>query len=554
MILSKKEWLLALGIIVLFFALRIPGIHIPYHQDEYKWVQYSHPEIVPPGTVPHPPLTEFIYTKIGPLVGDNNFRAIPLAFSFVNLFVVFYLAKIIFDKKTAFWSSLLFALSYFSVLASLMVDVDGAVMPLFFLLSLVGYYRFKQSEWKDYKWLSLLALCVIGGFLTKVVFVLPIAAIALDYAIERGVFRDKRKLIKYAGLSILLAFALVLILVLSKYIFPFFNLSYSLKYWEHFAVFSGRGWMQTFIQFAKAIMYASPLLILPVLFVRKEIFNKARPLFFFVMMGSIFYLFVFDFSLGALDRYFQFLVVPLSIISSAVLARYIWSDSSVEQKVCLPDIIAVSVISFGIFAMQFFQQAVPPLHPKTEWLSRLASFKWNFLFPFTGGSGPIPFYVSFQFIALLWIVSIVFVVLALWNKDVVRRSIFAILMLGLVYNAVFAEEYLLGYINGSSSKLVNKSVEFIKSDPEIDKVIVYNDNGGWEIKSIGKYQRRMYATPQFEAEYRSILTSFSGHIMYVNAPRVDKDSFYQKYFDRCEIVFAEKDNYITGQVLDCTKK
>ena len=114
MALTKKEILIFLGIIVLFFALRLPGLHIPYHQDEYKWVQYSHPDIVAPGTVPHPPLTEFIYARtLGPLVGDNNFRVIPLVFSFINLFLLFYLAKIVSDKTTAFWVIFLFAFSFF---------------------------------------------------------------------------------------------------------------------------------------------------------------------------------------------------------------------------------------------------------------------------------------------------------------------------------------------------------------------------------------------------------------------------------------------------------
>jgi hypothetical protein len=66
-------------------------------------------------------------------------------------------------------------------------------------------------------------------------------------------------------------------------------------------------------------------------FFPKEIFKKTRPLFLFIFIGLFFYLFVFDFSIGALDRYFQFLVIPLCVISGAVFAR-MWSDKNDNLK------------------------------------------------------------------------------------------------------------------------------------------------------------------------------------------------------------------------------
>lgn len=290
--LSKKEFIWAVVLVVVFLALRLPNVHYPYHQDEYKWVQYSHPEIVPEGTVPHPPLTEFIYAKtLGPIAGDNNFRLIPLFFGFVNLFLIFYLAKIIFNpfdkfraSKSAFWIALLFVISFYSVLASLMVDVDGEVMPFFFLLMAIGYYKLRISNFKFlpvqagqisnkkyWAWVGLLSIGAVGGFLVKVSAILPILAIFLDFLVERGVFSDKKRVIKYIGLGLLGVAVLAVILFFAKYIFPFFNLEYSIKYWEHFwnsSAFLSRGWMQTFIQFAKSILYTSPLLLVPVFFYR----------------------------------------------------------------------------------------------------------------------------------------------------------------------------------------------------------------------------------------------------------------------------------------------
>ena len=445
MTLSKKEILIFVGIAVLFLALRLPAVHSPYHQDEYKWIEYSHPEMSAGATVPHPPLTEFIYIKtLGHLVGDNNFRFIPLIFGFADLFLIFYLAKIIFkpfDKlrasKSAFWIALLFTISFYSVLASLMVDVDGMIMPFFFLIMAIGYYQLRKTNFQfsiynfqNWIWIALLIIGAIGGFLVKVSAILPICAIFLDFLIIKGVFSDWKRVFKYAGLGLLGAAVLIVILFLAKYVFPFFNLEFSLKYWEHFAnssSFLNRGWFQTFIQFAKAVLYTSPLLLLPIFFVDKEIWRKTRPFFFFIFIGLFFYLVAFDFSIGALDRYFQFLIVPLCIISGAVFVK-IFGDN--ESKLKKEDFIAISIITVSIFILQFFNHYVPPLYPKTEWISRFISLRWNFLFPFTGGSGPLGFYVSFVFMALIWICSAIFILSVLKIKNIKKKSAFLHLYVG----------------------------------------------------------------------------------------------------------------------------
>lgn len=144
----KNELVGLIILVVVFVSLHTFGLHIPYHQDEYKWVGYSHDVGEDKGAVPHPPLTEFIYSKLGPAVGDNNFRLIPFGFGLVNLFLIFYLVNIIFDKKTAFWSIFLFTTSFFSLLASLMVDVDGGVMPFFFLILSIGYFELRKSNFQ----------------------------------------------------------------------------------------------------------------------------------------------------------------------------------------------------------------------------------------------------------------------------------------------------------------------------------------------------------------------------------------------------------------------
>ncbi len=558
--LRTSEKVLPVILVLVFILMRLPATHSPYHQDEYKWVQYSHPEITLPGTVPHPPLTEFIYAgSLGPLVGDDNFRLIPLVFGLINLLLIFYLAKIIFDRKAAFWVALLFTVSFYSVLASLMVDVDGAVMPAFFLVMCIGYFKLKRtnfqfsiSNFQNWIWLALIIVGAVGGFMVKVSGILPIFALFLDFSIEKGVFSDKKRILKYAGLGLLGLIGLVAVLFLARFVFPFFNLEYSFNYWKHFwtaSSFFNRGWMQTFIQFAKAIMYTSPLLLLPVFFIDKEIWRKLRPFFFFIFIGLAFYLFAFDFSIGALDRYFQFLVVPLCIISGAVFAKIFGSK---EIKLKKEDFIIISIIAISIFALQFFNHVAPPLHPKTEWISRFFSFKWNFLFPFTGGSGPLGFYISFLFLAILYICSIVLAIAIFIKKELKQKVFVAILIIGLIYNFSFIEEYLFGKINGFAPKLLYDATEFIKNNPDIKAVTVYNDNGGYEIMKIGKYRRRLYTSPAFDVNQKiATLNATKDYYLEINIPRIDPNSVFRKYFDSCNIVYKQTDRYISAIVYDC---
>ena len=549
------------GIVIFFILLHIGGLNIPYHQDEYKWIYYSHTEITVPGTIPHPPLTEFVYTRLGPLVGDDNFRAIPFVFGLVNLFLIFYLAKIISGNRAALWTAFLFTISFYSLLASLMVDVDGAVMPFFFLIMFISYFELKKrsfkiqiSNFKSLTWLVLLVIGATGGFLVKVSGILPIFAVFLDFLIEKGVFSDKKRIVKYLGFGVLGATGLIAILFLAKYIFPFFNLEYSARYWEHFwnsSSFLDRGWLQTFIQFAKSILYTSPLLLLPVFFVDKKIWRKIRPFFLSIFIGLFFYLFAFDFSIGALDRYFQFLIIPLCIISGAAFAKYMNYELRMANCAKKTEIIIFAIISVLIFSIQFFNHYTPPLYPKTEWISRIISLEWNFLYPFMGGSGPLPFYISFGFMALIWIYSLALVIPSFIKNNFKKQALIGVLILGIIYNAVFIEEYLFGKINGNAKTLVINSVSFIARDESIKKIAVYNDNGGYNVRQTNKYEKRIYAAPQFESTYKEFFKNFKGHILFIDIPKIGANSMYAKYFSSCKIIYRKTDKKIEATIYDC---
>jgi hypothetical protein len=197
---------------------------------------------------------------------------------------------------------------------------------------------------------------------------------------------------------------------------------------------------------------------------------------------------------------------------------------------------------------QFLPQYVPPLHPKSDWLHRALTLQWDFLFPFHGGSGPLGFYVSFLYITLSWIVGALLLVVV-FRKPALRAPLLALCIpIALSYNLLFTEEFHFGYINGSAPTLLSGVVEFIKNNPDITKVVVYNDNGGDEIKQIGKYERRLYVDPKFNTSER--VMKFDHHFLQIDIPRPPTGP-YERSFDACRRVYFATDKYISASVYDC---
>lgn len=558
--LEKKYWI-GLGLLfIAFIAIRLPGLDIPYHQDEYKWPLYANPEVFAPGSVPHPPLTELIYRVGGHAIGYNNFRAIPLSFSVLNFILVAYAGYLLFGRKGSLWITSLFTFSFYGVLASLTVDVDGAVMVFFFLASLVSYLHVKSKDYRISRntvlWSVAFVVSVILGFLIKLSFIIPIGVFATDFFLEKKYFENKKRVLLFLGYIAGGAVSLVGVIYLSQFIFPFFRLGWSMGYWDTFVRFAGRGWFQTGIQFAKALMYLSPFFVLTPLLYTRELFQKNRIFWLFIGYGLFFYLFLFDFSIGALDRYFAFLVVPLCFIVGSLYADVFKGDGEeLGQIVAVKkqDIVFATVLSLGVFLSQFMYHTVPPQHPKSDWINAVTSLKWNFLFPFTGGSGPTGFYISFFFIGAFWAIALLFVLFALKKYTFKKVILSVLLIIGLVYNGVFIQEYLFGKINGSSYDLFERAKEFVVQNDDITRVVVYNDIGGYAIRETGKYARRMYATPQFSDEYEKYFSTFSGHVLYIDIPRIGEGTMYMNYLNMCDVVYSDTDNKINARVYDCRK-
>lgn len=537
-----RPWIWLVLIALAFLALRVPGLELPLHQDEYKW-----PMIVNPATnygtnIPHPPLSQFIYQTGGAIVGyDVHLRFIPLTFGFANLFLLWYWLRMRAGERAALWAAGLFALSYYSILASLMVDTDGQIMPFFLLLALIAYERARS----DPRWFAAVGLACVMGFLVKTSFILVIGALAADMLWERRAELVSRRVLIYAWWGGAMAAALAATLAVTQYLFPFFNLATSLAYWQHF-VSLDHNWFQVAIQAAKAAFYLSPLLVLLPLWGTREVFERVRPLVFLVLFGLLFYLVIFDFSVGALDRYLQFLIIPLVSFAAVYLAQQV---ALARYRVFA---LVGCVAALGIFALQFAPHAVPSLYPKAAWIGRILSLRWDMLYPFSGGSGPLTFYVSFLVIGISWLLSAATVMLGWWRPMLRPALLLVLLPVAFAYSMIFTEEYLFGKVNGHAPGLVARAAAHIAADPAITRVVVYNDNGGDEVRKTGKYEKRLYTSPDFDWRDKArTMNAFSGHYLVIDTPPVDPASMFAAYFATCIPVYQDTDRYMHATIYDC---
>lgn len=537
-------------LIVLFVLLRIGGLDVPYHQDETKWVRNAASGVASQTGLGHPPVAALIYSTTAKIVGQDWFRITPLIFGVLTLAGLYTFTRREFGEKTALWTGLLYSFSFYSVIGSLTIDTDGSILPFFFIMSLLFYFLWRQSRHEKARLLYGIGLLFfLGlGLLAKLSFVIVAGAFLIDYLWDYRQLMSKIKPAHiFKGVLIFTALLASLYLII-KFILPGFSFARTFSHAADFIKFSGRNYFQVLFQMLKAVFYASPLLVAP-LFLKPSFNRKNRVLFLYIGLGLIFYLILFDFSSAALDKYFAFIAVPLSIISGSVLAQVFSNPSKNLRGPLGIGILLIIILS----SFQFINHAVPPLYPKDEWLNRVFGFKWNFLTPFMGGSGPVGFYMSWLFIGLVWVSILILIIIRFRKPQLIYSAAVMAMVVGLGCNLFFIEEYQFGLINGNVRKLLDRAVETIQKDPNIRSVITYNDIGGYELTNIGKYHRRIYAIPKNEEGHRPLLREFKGYYLVIDIPRINSSSLYMRYFNTCETVYLDSSRAITASIYNCRR-
>ncbi len=545
---KKRELLAVAALLFVFVALRLPGLSLPYHQDEWKTGEIVRSHIVG-GLAAHPPLTELIYRWTGDAVGSDHLRIAPLVFGTLSAILLYLVVRRRAGMHAAIAALALYTVCMYGVFASLMIDTDGAVLPTLLLLSVYAYDRFRDasSPRERYRWLAVLGAALFLGLLTKLSAALIVGALALEYLIEMRQ-RLTRGLLIRAALAALGCIAVAALAVAAAQFFVrSFNVHEIIVHVLYYVRFEGRGYLQILIQAAKAMFYLSPLLLVPLVLLSKEIFTKSRIFFVYLGVGAIFYFVLFDFSQGALDKYLMFTIVPLAAIVGMILAEAL---RGLTVRALAAGTVLGAIGAALLLALNFVSPSVVPLYPKTAWIHQITAGNWNILFPFTGGDGPIGFYVSLLVIITGFGVCATLAILARYLPKMRHALLVALILIGVAFTGIFIEEYLFGRINGSAPDVLRAGLSYIAASP-VKEVIAHADAGAYELKGMGKYAGRFYAVPDYEEGHKALFSKFKGDYLVVDVPHLNEAGFYARFFKTCTPVFATSSGVINGYVYDC---
>ncbi len=544
--LNKNKVLLGVAIVLMAFLLS-QGVHQIYHQDEYRWIEII-PDSHAAGGDVHPPINLGLLKLTAYLFGYDNLRVMPAFFAVLNLVLLYFVSKKISSNRSiALLASFLFAFNTYSLIAGLQIDIDGAVLPFFVLASYNAYLRINDRK---NLWLPLFILSLIGGFLTKLSFLIFFGSLVVDYYIAHK--KEYGFNIKKLALLIGGAIAFFGVSALVFYFITPYKFNNVLKYAEGFRSLdiASRAYLDLIFKIIKSMAFLSPLLFLPILFsaLKSELRHKYRFWLIYLFFSLIFYTVLFDFTTLTIERYFTFMIVPAAIIAAEVLYPFFKNlKARKEYAMVAGTAIVFLLISWVILSLT---HVALPLNPKLAYFEHFKSLDLRFLIPFTGGSGPIGFYFSAAFIFAFWLISLgAFVGYFIFKKEQGKRFLIVIVVGGLIYNVFFISEFLRGTLYGSVPTIARQSLDYVNANSDIKQVITYYDIAPYDLRASGKYFSRFYTAPK--RDYTAKLTNFRGHYMVVDFPAIGKDSLYWQLLQRCPIIKRFDDKEIHSYIFDC---
>ncbi|MBI4146924.1 glycosyltransferase family 39 protein [Candidatus Woesearchaeota archaeon] len=533
-------------ILVAFVLLRVIPATFSYYADEHKWALIVDPAEGMLGKIPHPPLGEIIMHYGGVLTGYTTLRFVPLFFSVLDAILVFFILRRYAGTSAAISGLIALTLSMYSVLASTMLDTDGAIMPFFFLLGAYAYFRYEEK--KQTSWLVLSAASAAAGTLIKLPFVLFYPTLALHVFSKNTLRKTIKNLAIYAGITIAAA---AIILPLLRVIYPHFNLRYAFGYGSSFPLLNilSRDYFHTMLLLAITLIYVSPFIGLVVW----SMFNKTPKKTFllsWIAIALAFYLFIVDVSHRPLERYLMTIIYPLAILAGIFINKIL---PALKKNAAFFARATLLFLLPGIF-LNSMQAETLPLYPKTAYVEHILTANLLFWVPLTGGSGPIGFQVTAAFIITFFSLAFAFIIIGLLNKKRATTFFLMFLSITLAYNLILTEEFVFSAMSPNVQAVGKQTLNSVLTNPNIKKIITFNDAFAYELVKSGKYGGRFYAVPEYFDANLAKFDKHNGTFMIIDYPQISRESKYWKYFTTCKTMqtFSDK-NSTLGYILDCAK-
>lgn len=492
-------------IVLLFIFLRIPNLDSIFFGDETAWPylikyqlengldfskQYQFAPATSLGTFDYwidLPLTGLMLIGWAKLFGTSivALRSISVVFSLLNLILLFLIAKKLFNTKIAVISSFLFAVSYWNLFSSYMIDRDSSVVTLVISAAVYAYLLNKDKILNKINKNSISPLLMISSFaaiamFVKITAVLALFVVSLFILVDMQIVQNiwKRKKVDFLAIKsfVIKMFFLYVVFVTAYFAFTIllrtFSHDFAAALFEEFMpadVISISGMAAGIARaISYIVLFGSPLLI-GLAFLSCFSFSKKK-LYILEWMIVPFCAYSVAISAGAVDRYLTVLVPPLALLAASFIG---------ELKFTKKETVISSIFALFFFIVLFFMNKMPVVyatHDMMRYIKNALLLKWDFIFQFYGAGGP-NFMMSFIPIGITLLLTMASLVVYVLFKN--RLPKFAKLVLIIFISVSFAFQALVIYefeerTYPDVDKVAYKMIEIYNNEiPSSEKGFVY---------------------------------------------------------------------------------
>ncbi|MCD6590652.1 MAG: glycosyltransferase family 39 protein [Candidatus Aenigmarchaeota archaeon] len=435
-------------ILIIFLAIfiRIWGLESAPFFDENTWIS----SVYYTNLLPHPPLAFMIYNLFTLALGYSlsSFRSMPLTIGLLTIIVTYYLAKSIYNRRIAIISSLILSFVFYHVWMSLYIDVDGNMLTLSCITTLLFFHRFEKTRRR--KWLFLSGVFLGVGLLSKypAILLLPILCL-YDFGTNR------LKNLKSILLLSLVGFAIFSIFPILAFILGHPTAFTETLRWgsENIGRMDYANLMVSIaVSITKLIVflfqYGTPILSLFPLYLL--IRSEEKDCLLFSYLGVLFFFYTFVLMGGPKARYLMPTVPVLAILSSKAISFQIKfaRRKLVVFAVCfiLFSLIVLALNSYGV------QEAFNTRNAKLSLLLENSMFWYS-------GFASTPFAIHVHSFIFMVVFSLGLFIFSLKYRNFMAP----LLSLAFAFNFFILIQSFYPTIGPAYTKTVNEMVEFYEN-------------------------------------------------------------------------------------------
>lgn len=544
----KKEIRLILIIVSLALFIRIANINKIIVSDEYVQTKavLEHNSVGFDKGTGIPPLTTWVRIAFSWIWGINiwSLKLVSVIFGLISIIFIYLLAKELYNKKTAFWATVLVTFSAWHILGTTSISFNGAFLTFYYLLTIFCFVKYLKTKLK--MWLYLTGISFGLAMLTKLDAILIIPIIAIYFLI-------KTRNIKQFFIDFLIIFGLSL-MVFS--IFPLLALLTDFSYFTvvigHTAVFKNFSFniLLLLIQYMLAFFWMGPLFI-GFYLIKLFRFNKKDILMhLWIIIIFLFFTFGVKENFRPLERYFLVILPPLAILGGNQLSKL-----KINKKNTTIFLLVFTIFLGFTFFLNLSHNEILQFYPKSNFVNNVLKFKWDFLVPFTGDQGPIGMYMAFSGIALSFIFSFLFLgayIITKAKKIKLATTLFlCFLAISFSYNVFMAQEMIFSATNVNINKISEDIINYSLKNNLKEPIYIFRN---YALKYYLDSRYNNIRMLDFKDEFKkSVINEInSGTVIIVDFPSINKNSFLWKKINKCNLIktFYDK-NIRLGYVFNC---